>query len=269
MINPLLNSRALVQGHGIAPEYEPDLPFEDQHYPLGLLQALSPEVIPGGQQQIKGAVPGMYAGRLGDEQVLFRSFTCQLIGFTLTHPEFAPDQKKPVPHGATMPPGAEFHHAHQGYSRTGFYLPNGHQIVPTITALMLVDHGGRQCPSALRFQRSSFAIGRELYSRSGRLKAVIDGEPVRGCHLGKYEMTAVTETKGGKTYFAPKPTLLGVVGEPAGPTLPEYRFADQLRRAFKQGDAWAEIEPPEPPKPETAVIEAESPPADDDPGIVP
>jgi hypothetical protein len=266
----LNTTTAVQQIRSISPDgYEADLPFQNQHYPLKLLHLLSPEVIPGGQQQIKGAVPGMYAGPLGDEQVLFRSFTYQLVGFTLTHPEFLPDQKAPIhDHGERLPREAVFHYVREGYPRSGFYLPNGNEVVPTITALMLVDYGGRQHPSALRFSHSAFKRGRELYGRSGRLKAVVDGEPVRGCHLGKYEMTAVTETKGGKTYLVPKPTLLGVVGEPAGPTLPEYRFADQLRRAFKQGEDWTLLEPPAPPA-ETKVIEAEPPPADDDPGMVP
>jgi hypothetical protein len=147
-------------------------------------------------------------------------------------------------------------------------LPNGDQVVATVTVYMMVGYGGRQHPSAFRFSHSAYPVGKQLGSRAAALRAVIDGEKVRSCTVGKYSMTAVRESKNGKTYFVPKPTLLGVVGEPAGPTLPEYRFADQLRRAFKEGEDWTLLEPPEPAA-ETKVIEAEPPPADDDPGIVP
>jgi hypothetical protein len=40
---------------------------------------------------------------------------------------------------------------------------------------------------------------------------------------------------------------------------PEYRFADELRRAFKKGEDWTLIEPPQPPAlppAQTVVIEA-------------
>jgi hypothetical protein len=230
-MNTLLNSAAIVKGHSIVQgEFEPDLPFHDQQHPLVLLQALSPQVISGDPC---GAMAGMFTGRLGDEQVLLAEFTLQLVGFILSHPQFAPDQKAPIAdYGVTMPCEARFHYAQEGYPRSGFYLPNRNQVVPTITAWILVNHDGLQHPSALRFSRSSYRIGRELYTRASKLKAVVEGEQVRGCPLAKYSMTAVPETRNSKTYFVPKPTLLGVVGEPAGPTLPEFRFADQLRRAF-------------------------------------
>jgi hypothetical protein len=266
MTNPLLNSTALVQGHGIVPEYESDLPFQDQHYPLVLLHAQSPQVISGDP---RGAMAGMFTGRLSDEQVLLAEFAFLPIGFTLTHPEFAPNQKRPIfDHGKELPDGAEFRYAGKGVARSGYYLPNGNQVVPTVTALMLVDYGGRQHASAFRFMHSAYPIGRQFGSRAAAVKAEVGGEKIKGCTVAKYKMTAVLETKNGKSYFVPKPVLLGVVGEPAGPTLPEYRFADQLRRAFKQGEDWASLEPPEPPA-DTKLIEAEPPSPDDDPGMVP
>ena len=150
-------------------------------------------------------------------------FTCLLIAFLLTHPEFAPGQKSPVVpnHGDRLPPGAVFRYAHEGYPRSGHYMPNGNQVVPTIIALMAVNHGGRWHPSAFRFTHSAFPIGRELAIRSSKLKGTVeDGKIVRVCTAGKYNIAAERKTRnGGGSYFVPKATLLGVVGEQAGHTL--------------------------------------------------
>jgi hypothetical protein len=245
---------------------DPDLPFQDQLYPLLLLQALSPQVI---GNDPPGSMAGMFAGRLGGEQVLLVKFVFMLVGFRLSHPEFAPDQKAPVnEHGEKPPPGTKFYYAHQGKPRSGFYTLDGNQIVPTVNGYMLVEHGGQWHPSGFRFSRSAHAIGRQLGTRAAAFTATIEGESVKRCTVGKCEMTAERKTENGRTYYVPKPTLLGVVGEPNGPTLAEYRFADRLRQAFKAGEPWAELEPPEPPAiqaPATVVIEAEPPPADDNP----
>jgi hypothetical protein len=229
-MNTLLSSTALVQGRGTVQEYEPDLPGLDQQWPLVLLQGLSPAVV---NDDPKGAKAGLYLGRLGDEQVLVPTFTGQLVGFIHSCPEYPPDEKVSVKDHGMLPRGAEFHKAGGAYQRSGYYLPNGHTVVPTVVALLLVDHNGRQYPSALRFQRSSYGIGRELYSRSRRLKAVIDGKETRGCHLGKYAVAAERDPKSGKGNFVPKVVLLGVVGEVAGPTVAEYHYASEARKWFK------------------------------------
>jgi hypothetical protein len=245
--------------------HAPDLKFQDQQQAMSLLQALSPQALVGDPRYVKNARPGTFIGRLGDDLVVLVEFIFQAIAFLLTHPEFAPDQKAPVmDHGERLPPEARFHYAHEGYARSGHYLPNGNMVVPTITALMLVILDGRQHASAFRFSHSAFPIGKEFATRAARLKGTAEGETVRVCTAGKYSMTAVRETKNGRTYFVPKSTLLGVVGEPAGPTLAQFRFADELRRAFKQGEDWASLEPPEPPPllpkagSASVVIEAEA-----------
>jgi hypothetical protein len=245
---------------------ESDLP-QDQRSPLVLLQAPSPQVI---NNDPPGSKAGMFTGFLGDVRVLLNTFVFLPIGFTLTHPEFAPDQKAPVfDHGQKLPRDAVFHYAHEGYPRSCHYLPNGNVVVPTVTLYMLVDHGGGQYPSAFRFAHSAYSIGRQFGSRAAALTAEVEGEKIRGCTVAKHKMTAVLETKNGKSYYVPKPVLFAKVGE-AGYPLPQYDFAEKLRRAFKQGDDWASLEPPEPPPtlppaPAKVVIEAEPPPADDNP----
>ena len=39
--------------------------------------------------------------------------------------------------------------------------------------------------------------------------------------------------------MAPKPTLVGVFGQPGGPSIEMARVAKTLRESFKQGRAWA------------------------------
>ena len=131
--------------------------------------------------------------------------------------------------------------------------------MPTINAFILVDHGGRQHPSGFRFSHSAYPIGRQFGTRAAGYKAVVEGEKVQGCTLVKHKMTAYRETRGGKTYYLPKPMPLGKVGEVNGPTLAKYHFAEELRRAFKAGLDWASLEPPELPAllpAQTVVIEA-------------
>jgi hypothetical protein len=218
---------------------EPDLP-QDQRYPLGLLQALSPPVINNDPPGSKG---GMFSGFLGDLRVLLDTFIFVPIGFKLSHPEFAPGQRAPVgDHGDRLPFDAKFKYAHEGVPRSGHYLANGNSVVPTVTALMLVDHGGRQHASAFRFMHGAYSIGRAFGSRAAAVKVEIEDKEVKGCIAGKYKMTSVLETKNGKTYFVPKPVLVAKAGE-AGYPLAEFDFAEELRRAFKKGDDWASIEP--------------------------
>ena len=72
----------------------PDLPFQNQQSPLILLQALSPQVIPGDPRHIAGAMAGMFAGRLDDEQVLFSEFVFQLVGFLSPTPSSRPTRRR-------------------------------------------------------------------------------------------------------------------------------------------------------------------------------
>src|SRR5262249_25790767 len=95
---------------------EADIPGLDQQQPIILLQALSPAVA---NDDPKGARAGLYLGRLGDEQVLVPTFTCQLVGFVHACPEYLPDEKVSVNDHGTLPRGAEFHKAGGAYQRSG------------------------------------------------------------------------------------------------------------------------------------------------------
>jgi hypothetical protein len=250
---------------------DPDLPLEKQRAIL-LLHASSPAVI---NNDPPGARAGMFVGLLGGELVLFSSFVFVPVGFTLTFPQFTLGQKAPVNDDlGEMPREAVFYLAGQGgKQRAGHYLPNGDQVVETVTAYMLVEHDGRLHPSAFRFAHVAYPIGRQFGARAAARKAIVEGETVRGCTVGRYEMRAALETKNGRTYYVARPVFLGAVGEPSGSPLPQYRFAEELRAAFKRKEDWALLEPPEPPEPEKVIVEepipeADPPPRDDEPGDI-
>jgi hypothetical protein len=263
-INNLHTATAVPGRVNIAADgYEADLPFQGHQQPLILLQPLSPQVVAG------DAVAGRFAGPLGGTQVMLAKFAFQPIGFTASCPQFTPGKNIPVAeHGRFLPPDAVFRRAGEGVERSGFWLPNGDQVVPTVTAFMLVDHEERQYPSAFRFVRTGHKEGKRLGNHAAYLKAIVDGEAAFGCICGRYEMTAVIEPRG---YHRPKATLLGVVGEPGGPTVAQYRSAAQLRDAFKRGDDWTAIEVPALPAPALVPAKAtlvrteiEPPPASSD-----
>jgi hypothetical protein len=266
----ILNAATAIPGRvNIAPDgYEADLPFQGQQQPLILLQPLSPQVIDCDPHRVPAPRPGCFAGPLGGTQVMLAKFAFQPIGFTASCPQFTPGQKVPVAeHGAFLPRDAVFRRAGEGVDRSGFWLPNGDQVVPTVTVFMLVDYEGQQFPSAFRFVRTGHKEGKRLGDHAAHLKAVVDGNMAYGCIVGKYEMTAVPEPRG---YYRPKATLLGVVGEPGGPSTAQCRHGEQLRKAFKANDDWTSIALPAPQAttgPTLVRSEIEPPAHTDDPTV--
>ena len=58
--------------------------------------------------------------------------------------------------------------------------------------------------------------------------------------LGLFEMSSeLVHGRNQYAWMAPKPTLVGVFGQPSGPSLEMARSAKTLRDSFKQGRAWA------------------------------
>jgi hypothetical protein len=90
------------------------------------------------------------------------------------------------------------------------------------------------------FKGKSCDIGQSFYcSQLKAVEAVIDGKVVRHMALGLFEMSSEIERKGSYAWMAPKPTLVGVVGQPGGPSIELAWIAKTLRDSFKQGRAWA------------------------------
>ena len=58
--------------------------------------------------------------------------------------------------------------------------------------------------------------------------------------LGLFEMSSeLVHGRNQYNWMAPKPTLVGVIGQPGGPSIEQARVAKTLRHSFKTGGAWA------------------------------
>jgi hypothetical protein len=236
-----------------------DMPLQEYQPAIALLQSNSPQLIRGNKAFVANAMAGTYLVPVGDGGIVLESLDFLLLRFVLNHPEF---QKGGIggpihDYGVDKPRDADFHYAHEGYPRSGHYLPSGNEVVPTITAYMLAMIEGRLYPNIFRFTHSAHTIGKNLYFRTEKLKAAVDGKEERGCAVGKYRLTATLRTDGGRSWFQPVCTVLGKVGEDRGPALEQARCAIGVREALLAGADWASLELPAPaatpslPKPES------------------
>jgi hypothetical protein len=90
------------------------------------------------------------------------------------------------------------------------------------------------------FKGKSCEIGENFYSSQLKVvEAVIDGKVVRNMAFGLFEMSSEIERKRSYAWMAPKLILVGVFGQPGGPSIEQSWVAKTLRQSFKQGRAWA------------------------------
>jgi hypothetical protein len=255
---------------------EPDLQLRDKST-MTLLQTNSPQLVRDDKKRYAGpnAAPGDFVARcLDGTQTIFKGttgFLAQVIGCRLSHPEFEPDHgtergRFVEEHGERRPPDAQFLYPDRdGVEKTGWWRPNGNRVMPTITALMLVDGFGY----AMSFYRSAYAIGEELASRAARLRVKIGDDVIASPVVGNFLITSAVVKQGDRRWFKP---LIGPVyklGEEKGPLLEGVRLAKELRDSFKAGGDWSSLEPPAAPTSHPAVaIERpnrdEPPPPQDD-----
>jgi hypothetical protein len=167
--------------------------------------------------------------------------------------------------------------------KEGRYAPDGSVWERTIYLHSLVVAVGRPAIrldepicGTFAFKGKSCEIGQNFYrSRLKAVEAVIDGRRVRNMTLARWEMSSeLMHGRNQYAWMAPKPTLVGVFGQPGGPSIELARAAKTLRDSFKQGRAWASeplpaiaAAPPteapripsaEPEKPATPKIDARS-----------
>jgi hypothetical protein len=132
--------------------------------------------------------------------------------------------------------------------KEGRYAPDGSVWERTIYLHSLVVALGRP---AIRLDEpicGSFAcrgkscqIGQNFYrSQLKAVEAVMDGRRVRNMTLALWEMSSeLVRGRNQYAWMSPKPTLVGVFGQPGGPSIELARAAKTLRDSFKQGRAWA------------------------------
>ena len=132
--------------------------------------------------------------------------------------------------------------------KEGRYAPDGSVWERTIYLHSLIVAVGRPAIrldqpicGTFAFKGKSCEIGQNFYrSQLKAVEAVIDGRRVRNMTLALFEMSSeLVHGRNQYAWMAPKPTLVGVFGQPGGPTIELARVAKTLRDSFKQGRAWA------------------------------
>jgi hypothetical protein len=231
------------QNFPIPEDDTPDLP--PMGPPMsGVAQHLSPEIMTDSDKFI----PNLLAGDIflryisgGVNAVKGQTgFTGVIIGCEPSVSEYEPGESgRYVDTYAKRPGTARF--THEG--RPGWYLPNGNRLVETIAAYMLTEGG----LIALRFRSTALETIKKAYDCADRIRTdiVLDGESLRGCVAGKWTVTTRLEKKGDRRWYKLVMTLLGIAGEPAGPSLDQVRIARVARKAFKrEGVRGLETTPP-------------------------
>jgi hypothetical protein len=155
--------------------------------------------------------------------------------------------------GSETPPGTDW--LKPGVPRDGYpmvmkegrYAPDGSVWERTIYLHSLVVVVGRPAIrldepicGTFAFKGKSCQIGQNFYrSQLKAVEAVVDGRRSRHMTLALFEMSSEIERERSYIWMAPKPTLVGVFGQPGGPSIELARVAKTLRDRFKQGRAWA------------------------------
>jgi hypothetical protein len=231
------------QNFSIPEDNTPDLP--PMGPPMsGVAQHLSPEIMTDSDKFI----PALQAGDIflrylsGGISVVKgqTGLTGVIIGCEPSVTEYEPGESGAyVDSYVKRPTAARF--THEG--RPGWYLPNGNRLVETIVAYMLTEGG----LIALRFRSTALETIKKAYDCADRIRTniVLDGESLRGCVAGKWSVTTRLEKKGDRRWYKLVLTLLGIAGEPAGPSLDQVRIARIARKALKrEGVRGLETTPP-------------------------
>jgi hypothetical protein len=158
---------------------------------------------------------------------------------------FLPGTETP-PGTAWLKPGVR----RDGYpmvTKEGRYAQDGSVWERTVYLHSLVVAVGRPASRLERpicgtfpFRSRALKIGQDFYNSQLRtVKAVIDGKNARHMTLGLFEMSSEITRERSYSWTAPKLSLIGVVGQPRGPSIELARVAKTLRDSFKQGRGWA------------------------------
>jgi hypothetical protein len=223
-----------------------------------LVQSNSPELVPGDKRHVPGAQVGWFIVPKGDERVAVDHVDFIAVGFSHYFDEYLPNRGPYVETHLKKPPEAIWLNAKRdNVEKTGLWLPNGNRVVEVILTYMMLN-GGQG--GSFAFFGSGFPVGRDLSDRAASLEAVAGTGSVHTCTVGKFRLTSTFEKDGDLRWCKPYVALLGKLGEDKGPTIAEWRQAQTLRRAVKDGVPWqealADVQAQlAPPKPKLAVVE--------------
>jgi hypothetical protein len=211
-----------------------------------LLQVGSPECITGEMNYLKGANPGDFALRFGDDRLVVKGetgFVCSPVGFRTVYAEYEPNRGPFVTVHAERPDDAEWRETPDG--RRAILRDNGNRIEETVNAFLIVDGKGVVFP----FRSTGVPIGNVFAHKATNLHVTYDGEELQGLAVGRWRFTGRLQRNGDFRWFVPVVTLAGRLGEPDGPTVDEWRLAMRARAAFRDGLDWEPANRPALPAP--------------------
>jgi hypothetical protein len=227
------NARLTPEDRALAEGDAPDLVSGNRNKVV-LAQTNSPELAVGDRRHVEGARAGGFVIPCGDVRVAVASVEFMVVGFNKRWDEYLPNRGRFVgPHPA-KPAAAIWLDAkrEKGVEKTGLWLPNGNRVVEVITAYLLLSSGDG---ATFDFYGSAFPIGRAFSDRAGNMRATVGGDEIHSCTVAKWGMSSVLRKEGDHRWYEPVVTLMGKLGEPKGPTIPQWRIAQTLRRAFRDG----------------------------------
>jgi hypothetical protein len=206
------------------------------------LQALSPAVAPGSPWP--DARPGDYLVTYADgsEKLCPRipGVPVLPVVFMEKAVEWAPERgtrAPPVAHHDFVPLDAAWIKVNG--KKSCIRSSNGNRIEKTVFLYALVE--GFQ--TTFSFASTSYNIGKNFSNEAGKVKVLIDDEPVRVCGA-LWRLTSELERENTYTWFSPRFEKIGVLGQPSGPSLEMARLAKTLRfevKAQQEADKAARI----------------------------
>jgi hypothetical protein len=199
--------------------------------PSTILQALSPAVAPGSDWP--DARPGdiMLSFEDGSEKlvprvpgVTFLPVVC--VEKAVEWPPERGTRSAPVDHHDYVPLDALWLVGDDG--RKSCRRPNGNRIEKTVFVHALVDG----FKTTFAFKSTAYNSGQSFSRDADKARAEVDGEIVRVC-VALWRMTSELERKQAYTWYGPRFTKLGALGEKNGPSLELVRMAKTMRFEFK------------------------------------
>jgi hypothetical protein len=212
--------------------YVDDTPDLDPRVHLSkLLQALSPACQPGSDWP--DAKPGdfLLSFEDGTEQLFARGpgVKFQPIASTEKAVEWLPERgsrSAPVEHHDFVPLDAQWIDIG---GRKQCLRPNGNRIERTVFVHMMVEG----FKTSIALSSTAYDIGRTFSSAADKVRVTIDNEILRVCGALWLMTSELERNNRAQTWFAPRFSKLGVLGEANGPTIEQVKAARDLRFEVK------------------------------------
>jgi hypothetical protein len=246
------NARLTPEDRALAEGDAPDLVSRDRKK-VTLVQTNSPELVVGDRRYVEGARAGGFVIPCGDTRVPVASVEFVAVGFAKRWDEYFPARGQFVDTYPVRPADAVWLDAKRdNVEKTGLWRRNGNRVVEVVACYMLL---GSADGGVFDFYGGAFPIGRAFSDRAGSMKATVGGDEIHSCTVAQWGMTSNYRKEGDRRWFEPVVSLLGKLGEPKGPTIAQWRTAQTLRRAFRDGTPFLLALEDVPPPPPLTVIE--------------